>query len=80
MECLFFLRVSWFAAAGFPSVYVHPVSWLDRMEARVGGCGHHLVTIFHESFHGFSHLAGILGLFHFKSIPSLGLGEWLYYE
>ena len=50
------------------------------MEARVGGCGQHMVTIFHESFHGFSPLEGTLGLFLFKSIPSLGLGEWLYYE
>ena len=32
-----------------------------------------------ERFHGFSYLEGILGLFHSKSILSLGLGEWLYY-
>ena len=47
---------------------MHPVSWLQRVEGQFGGCGQHLVTIFHDSFHGFSYLEGMLELFHFKRV------------
>ena len=54
-----------FRTAGFPGFFV-PRLLAAEGEGPGRGCGQHLVTIFHESFHNFFYLEGMLELFHFK--------------
>ena len=66
-------------AASFPGFWVHPGSWPEGVEGQVSGCGLHLGTIFHESFHVFSYMEDIPELLYFKgdkvSLPlNLGMG------